>query len=367
MVLEPPSDCAPVLVSHRTEDRKDDKEAGLSKLADVREVESKNNSILHGIKGDDETDLDLDLALIKNKIGSIKETIANLNPGVENMTGAVKATLTGKIQGIKDTIQSMGVVGTAALPDSDVMEDAVASDRIQAEPGELRDDLPLVSYWPDSEAVKSEVDSDSEQTEDSIELGDSDTVTARDVEVHQELFPVPKILAGPISSLFGEQVNPTKDMTGQTIEHNQQLLETTSSPEERDTNPVDVERTTKSFFADAPLWIKAPASAPSLEALPVWVAPTLPPPHSSPPSCGEWGDTVASLPPLALLLHVGSRASCPASLVSASHLLASASCLLPSGLEPTAWVVFLGQGRDRQIKVNVHSLKIKSYLDIPEI
>ena len=205
MVLEPPSDCAPVLVSHRTEDRKDDKEAGLSKLADVGEVESKNNSILHGIKGDDETDLDLDLALIKNKIGSIKETIASLNPGVENITGAVKATLKGKIQGIKDTIQSMEVVGTAALPDSGVMEASLASDKIQAEPGELRDDLPLVSYWLESEAVKIEVDSDSKQTEDSIELGDSDNVMSRDVEIYQELFHVPKMLDRPISSLFGEK------------------------------------------------------------------------------------------------------------------------------------------------------------------
>ena len=159
MVLEPPSKCAPFLVSHRTEDKKDNKEAGLSKVADVGKVENKNNSILHGVKGDNETDLDLDLALIKNKIGSIKETIANL----ENITGSVKATLTGKIQGIKDTIQSLGVVGTAALPDSDVMEDPVASVRIQAEPGELRDDLPLVSYWPESEAVKIEVDSVSEK------------------------------------------------------------------------------------------------------------------------------------------------------------------------------------------------------------
>ena len=69
-----------------------------------------------------------------------------------------------------------------------------------------------------------------------------------------------------------------------------------------------------------------------------------------PHACGEWGKT-SRVPSLALLLHVASRKSCPASLISASHLLAAASCLQPLTLDPRQWVVFPGLSSSRQIKV----------------
>jgi len=70
----------------------------------------------------------------------------------------------------------------------------------------------------------------------------------------------------------------------------------------------------------------------------------------APHTCGGWGKT-STVPSLALLLHVASRKSCPASLISATHLLAAASCLDQLTLDPRQWVVFPGLTSSRQIKV----------------
>ena len=67
-------------------------------------------------------------------------------------------------------------------------------------------------------------------------------------------------------------------------------------------------------------------------------------------TCGVWGKT-STVPSLALLLHVASRKSCPASLISATHLLAAASCLDQLTLDPRQWVVFPGLSSSREIKV----------------
>ena len=78
-------------------------------------------------------------------------------------------------------------------------------------------------------------------------------------------------------------------------------------------------------------------------------------------SCGEWGASASfnsSTPSLALLLHVPSKSSCPATLISPSHLLTSSFCLSKDkdkvgkrAMEPRDWVVFAGMANSRQIKV----------------
>ena len=71
----------------------------------------------------------------------------------------------------------------------------------------------------------------------------------------------------------------------------------------------------------------------------------------NPYRCGGWETTTSTVPSLALLLHVASRKSCPASLISSTHLLAAASCLQQLTLDPRQWVVFPGLSSSRQIKV----------------
>ena len=69
-----------------------------------------------------------------------------------------------------------------------------------------------------------------------------------------------------------------------------------------------------------------------------------------PHRCGGWGKK-STVPSLALLLHVASRKSCPASLISATHLMAASSCFDPLTLDPKQWVVFPELSSSRKIKV----------------
>ena len=75
-----------------------------------------------------------------------------------------------------------------------------------------------------------------------------------------------------------------------------------------------------------------------------------------PDSCGRW-DPAGPAPSLGLLLNVDTKTFCPASLLSPLHLLAAASCILPQGADPKAWVVFLGQESKRQIKASIQKDK----------
>ena len=77
----------------------------------------------------------------------------------------------------------------------------------------------------------------------------------------------------------------------------------------------------------------------------------------APHTCGGWGG-VNTVPSLALLFHVETRSSCPASLISATHLLASSSCLQTPTLDPKQWVVFPGLAANRQINVVAAITKI---------
>ena len=60
--------------------------------------------------------------------------------------------------------------------------------------------------------------------------------------------------------------------------------------------------------------------------------------------CGQWPASSSPWPSLALLLHAGTKAGCPATVVSPRHLLTATSCLQLRGRgpEPAEWVVFAG-------------------------
>ena len=60
--------------------------------------------------------------------------------------------------------------------------------------------------------------------------------------------------------------------------------------------------------------------------------------------CGQWPASSSPWPSLALLLHTGTKAGCPATVVSPRHLLTATSCmqLRGRGPEPAEWVVFAG-------------------------
>ena len=272
MELGSETNCVGVVVAKvkeaETHLEENEKQENLNRTADIGTVERQNNSIIHDVINEVE---EKSLSDIQSKIGNIKETLASLNS-----TDQIETVFKEKIRELNATIQSFR---EETVPKSE----AVVG-------------LPVVMNWPESESVKDGGEEESEevlfqladQRDDSEIIGEAQTqtesTTPDDLEQNKVTsenlseYPVDSEIVGKnfkkagIDRDGGNRVDRSQRPPEVEMEaHSQKSSEETQQDSKSrigDVSSPNLEETTRSPFADAPLWIPKSATFPPKTSFP---------------------------------------------------------------------------------------------------